>query len=250
MFRMNRFQPNLDGVRTRGLAVLLFFSLWALVSCAGNGIHKGRPPFSFLEFSPRGSQVDSAAMTRLVVPADRLKTGDVIAFWMGHGEALAYLRRGVIQKVPYEVFQYGHLAMVVEAPEQPGEKRLLQVAMGEAVNIDHDLGYLDDKQWVVFRPPHGSLDHDRLEHFVGRVTSTASDPKRAYDYAGILGWKNAPFQPEEPEHVGSRYSCATLVIAALHYAGYELDAVHRGGRLDVVTPRQVVGSRGSIRGER
>ena len=79
-------------------------------------------------------------------------------------------------------------------------------------------------------------------------STTASDPKRAYDYGGVFGWKNAPWQPETREEIGSRYSCATLVVAALHYSGYELNSVHRGGRLDVVTPKQVVMSRGMARG--
>lgn len=227
-------------VKERGIAVGLFFGLWGLVSCAGNQLHQGRAPFSLLEFSPMSSKGSERALAKVAATANELQVGDVVAFWMGHDEALGYLRRGVIQKVPYEVFQYGHLALVVEAPDGSGEKRLLQVAMRQAVNVDDGLEYLDDKQWNVFRPPVGSVDEARLGEFVELVTRKASDPKRAYDYGGVLGWKNAPYQPNVPDEVGESYSCATLVIAALHYAGYELDAVHRKGRLDVVTPKQVV----------
>ena len=231
----------------RGFSVALLFALWSLVSCAGDGLHQGRPPFSFLERAPMGSKAHERGLQRTLVSMDQLEVGDVVAFWMGHGDALGYLRRGVIQKVPYEVFQYGHLALVVEAPDGSGDLRLLQVAMGEAVNVEDGMDYLEGKQWDVFRPPSGSVDHVRLREFVELATTRASDPKRAYDYVGILGWKNAPYQPQNPEEVGSRFSCATLVIAALHYSGFELDAVHRAGRLDVVTPRQVVTSRTFVR---
>ena len=233
--------------RERGLLVAGFMTLWATVSCGGDGMHRGRVPFSFLESSPVSHQGAQARMERVEVAADELQAGDVVAFWMSHDDALSYLRRGVIQKVPYELFQYGHLALVVEAPGQSGELRLLQLAMGQAANVDAGLDYLEDKSWNVFRPPSGTVDQERLKEFVQRVVETASDPKKAYDYAGVLGLKNSPWRPESREEIGNRYSCATLVIAALHYAGYELDAVHRGGRLDVVTPKQVVMSFGEVR---
>lgn len=183
-------------------------------------------------------------MEQVELPLSELQPGDVVAFWMGHDESLDYLRRGVFQKIPYELFQYGHVALVVESSSHPRDMRLLQLAMAQAANVDEGLDYLENKKWQVFRPPSGTVDPVRLREFVDQVVITAADPKRAYDYPGVLGWKNAPFRPETLEDIGSRYSCATLVVAALHYAGYELDAVYRGGRLDVVTPKQVVMSRG------
>lgn len=210
-------------------------------------MHGGRMPFSLLERSPVGWSKGGEKMEQVEVSMSELQPGDVVAFWMGHNEALGYLRRGVVQKIPYELFQFGHVALVVEASSQPGEMRLLQLAMAQAANVDEGLDYLEDKKWQVFRPPSGAVDPERLREFVDQVVITASDPKKAYDFPGVLGWKNSPWQPETPEEIGSRYSCATLVVAALHYAGYELNAVCRGGRLDVVTPRQVVMSRGSWR---
>lgn len=211
-------------------------------------MHHGRVPFSLLERSPVSLASGSKPMERVEVAATHFEPGDIVAFWMSHDDALSYLRRGVIQKVPYEIFRYGHVALVVESPDHPGEMRLLQLAMGQAANIDSGLDYLDDKQWRVFRPPVGSVDCERLTQFVDRVVETASDPSKAYDYPGVLGWRNSPWQPESLDEIGCRYSCATLVVAALHYSGYELDAVHRGGRLDVVTPKQVVMSFGEVRG--
>ena len=163
---------------------------------------------------------------------------------MSHEEALGALSKGRIQKIPYELFQYGHLAVVVPDPTGGDEKRLLQVAMKQAVNAGEGLDYLDDKRWRLFRPPAGSIDVGRLAEFTRIACERAADPKKAYDYPGVLGWKNAPWRPEDDGDIGQRFSCATLVVAALHYSGFELDAVHRGGRLDVVTPRQVVRSRG------
>lgn len=210
-------------------------------------MHHGRVPFSLLERSPVSMADGSERLERVDVDAEELQPGDIVSFWMSHDEALSYLRCGVVQKIPYELFQYGHLALVVESPDEPGRLRLLQLAMGQAANIDAGMDYLTDKSWCAFRPPVGSVDDDRLAEFVDRVVLTASDPGTAYDYLGVLGWKNSSWQPETLEEVGSSYSCATLVVAALHYSGYELDAVHRAGRLDVVTPKQVVMSWGRSR---
>jgi hypothetical protein len=176
---------------------------------------------------------------------DSIRPGDVIAFHMSHAEAWGYLRKGVIQKVPYELFRYGHIALVVPDPADarlPAEPRLLQLAMKQAANATEGLNYLKDKSWHVYRPPVGSVEVEKLHEFAQRVTVTACDPKKAYDYQGILGIRNAPCEPDALEEIGEKYSCATLVVAGLHYAGYPLDALHRGGRFDVVTPRQVVES--------
>jgi hypothetical protein len=177
-----------------------------------------------------------------------LRPGDVVAFHMSHEEAWSAMRRTGVQKLPYELFRYGHIGLVVPDPgkKRPdGKPHLLQVAMKQAVNAKDDLGYLNDKSWTVYRPPYGSVDVARLHEFTRKVIETAGDPKEAYDYSGALGISNAPWQPDRLEDIGKEYSCATLVVAGLHYAGYDLDAVHRHGWLDVVTPRQVVESYGS-----
>jgi hypothetical protein len=176
-----------------------------------------------------------------------IQPGDVIAFTMSHKEAWQYLRKGKIQKIPYELFRYGHVALVVPDPGGSSELRLLQVAMKQAVTASDRLDYLNDKTWEIHRPPTGVVDLNRLEEFTCQVTKNASDPTRAYDYVSVSGWSNSPWQPEEKGDIGERFSCATLIVAALHYAGFELDAVHRGGRFDLVTPRQVIESHGTVR---
>ncbi len=173
-----------------------------------------------------------------------LRPGDVIAFHMSHREAWRHLRRGGIQKIPYELFRYGHIALVVPGG---GDLRLLQVAMKQAVNADEGVAYLRGKSWIAYRPPAGAVDAARLAEFAERVTAVAADPRQAYDYSGALGISNAPWLPAESSAIGDEYTCATLVVAGLHYAGFHLHAVHRRGKLDVVTPRQVVESFGTRR---
>lgn len=178
---------------------------------------------------------------------DSIRPGDVIAFHMSHADAWGYLRKGTIQKIPYELFRYGHIALVVPDPQDTrlsADRRLLQIAMKQAANATDGTYYLNDKSWHVYRPPAGSVDVAKLHEFVRRVTVTAGDPEKAYDYRGILGLRNAPCEPSSLAEIGDKYSCATLVVAGLHYAGYPLDALHRGGRFDLVTPRQVVESGG------
>ena len=157
------------------------------------------------------------------------------------------MRKGKIQKFPYELFRYGHLAIVVPDPNGTGELRLLQVAMKQAVSAVDGLEYLSDKTWEIHRPPTAPIDLARLNEFTARVTENTSDPKHAFDYVSVTGWNNSPRQPEHESNIGDKFSCATLVIAGLHYSGYELDAVHRGGRFDLVTPRQVIESHGTVR---
>ncbi|MEP4078985.1 hypothetical protein [Haloferula sp.] len=217
--------------------------------------HNGRLPFTWMERAPTPESESSLPMTVVhrheasgTLPGrDDLKmiqAGDVIAFTMSHKEAWQYLRKGKIQKIPYELFRYGHLALVVPDPNGTSELRLLQVAMKQAVSAVDGLDYLNDKTWEIHRPPTGSVDPKRLREFTIKVTENASDPKHAYDYVSVIGWKNSPWQPDNESDIGEKFSCATLVVAGLHYSGYQLDAVHRGGRLDLVTPRQVVESRG------
>ena len=168
-----------------------------------------------------------------------IQTGDVVAFHMSKKEALAYLKKGKIQKLPYQLFSYGHLALVVEGEE---EKKLLQLAMKQAANIDDGLEYLDDKQWTVFRPT-SDLDEERLEEFVSLSLTKLSDPKKAYDYSGVLGIHNRTTTPETPEEIAKEYTCVTLIQAALHYAGHHTKSIYRKGFLDIATPAQLIESK-------
>ncbi|MCU0795115.1 MAG: hypothetical protein MUF31_04185 [Akkermansiaceae bacterium] len=239
-------------LRDRLLLGLLVLGLW---SCAGGSrMHRGAmalrwvemPPGSVVKCASRGGEKMAmvAEGEGRVAGAGTLRSGDVIAFYMGHREARRALLGGKIQKIPYELFQFGHLALVVEDPAGKGGLKLLQIAMGESANVDHGLEYLRDKRWRAYRPER--VDTKRLREFSRRVIGQDSAAPSDYDYPGVLGWRNVPSAPETRDEVATRYSCTTLVVAALHYAGYEMQAVNRGGRLDIVTPRQVIESRGTF----
>ncbi|QTN31753.1 hypothetical protein HZ994_05240 [Akkermansiaceae bacterium] len=190
-----------------------------------------------------GTPSESAAIATL-------RPGDVIAFHMSHSEAWTQLRKGKIQKIPYDLFRYGHIALIVPDPGNDlatSDLRLLQIAMKQAANADAATDYLEGKHWVAYRPC-GDLDLARLHGFSRQVTITAGNAEHAYDYAGVLGLRNKPYQPDSISEIGGKFSCATLVVAGLHYSGCHLDAVHRNGWFDIVTPGQVVDS--SVRQEK
>lgn len=256
-----RYRPG-KKPRRRAMAgcflIAPFIIAAAFPSCGGEMTpHRGRVPFSWMEKPPQSSSSQTAM--NLVMEHHEsdgslneneralLRPGDVIAFHMSHGDSWKHLRKGKIQKLPYELFRYGHVALVVPVSGDPGaEPRLLQVAMKQAVNTNDGLDYLSGKSWHIFRPPHGSVDSDRLREFTEQVTVTASNPRKAYDYSGIVGLRNAPSHPESISEIGDKFSCATLVVAALHYSGFQLNAIHRSGFCDIVTPYQVVKSKGAI----
>lgn len=226
---------------------VILLALIIFPSCSDKPLHKGRFPFSLMDRPPGGNHLDkkNAAFTEITrhqvnqpVPSDLIKTGDVIAFHMSHKEALAHLKKKEIQKIPYELFAYGHLALVVDQGDGP---RLLQLAMKQAANIDDDFDYLTDKQWILYRPTR-TIDKDRLKEFVDHAVQKASDPKAAYDYSGALGIKNISTTPDTIEEIPSEFTCVTLIQAALHYAGHPTLSIHRKGILDVVTPAQLIHS--------
>jgi hypothetical protein len=237
----------------RRLAAALCFLLLLLgAACSATSPHRGRFPFSLADMPPRSgpekmhivAQCEAPGSAAAAAALAAIRPGDVVAFHMSHREAWSHLRRGGIQKIPYELFRYGHIALVVPNPQKPaGNKdlRLLQLAMKQAANTSDGLEYLKDKHWIVFRPP-GVVHEKRLHEFTCRVIVSAGDAKRAYDYLGVLGIRNAPAKPQTLEDIGSKYSCATLVVAGLCYAGCDLRAIHRGGWFDIVTPAQVVKS--------
>jgi hypothetical protein len=238
-------------LRSGMMLLTLSILLAAGSGCGPNSPHHGRFPFSLMEKPPTPKHPSPSSLKRVLhhkadQPLTRsdlnlIRHGDVIAFHMSHHDAWKHLRKGNIQKLPYDILSYGHIAIAVPSPDH-SELRLLQVAMRQAVNTTENLNYLHGKSWHVYRPPTGSFDPQRLHQFAQEVTTRASDPRKAYDYLGAFGIRNAPCQPDSLHEIGNRYCCATLVIAALHYAGYPLDAVHRKGILDLVTPRQVVES--------
>lgn len=240
-----------------------------LTGCGTMKPHEGRVPFRWTEGAPNApttaqslgfehiTSFDAATtegeenVAKSVFHQSRasLRPGDVIAFTMSHQEAWSHLRAGRLQKLPYDLLRYGHLAIVIPGSTnlsaEVEDLRLLQVALFQPVNASESLDYLRDKNWEVHRPPDGSVDPGRLRSFAD-IASERGGSWWSYDVSSMFGLNNAKTDPETPEEIDHEYSCATLVVAALHYSGFELHAVHRGGWLDVVSPRQVVESRGIL----
>jgi hypothetical protein len=221
------------------LEALCFFSLF-LVACQTSTapLHRGRVPFRWMESVPYGGE---AAFTFIEMhrPGStmlkQVRAGDVIAFHMSHAEARAHLRATGIQKLPYELFRYGHVALVVPHSD---DLRLLQTSMSETANVKYGMGYLRDKSWSLFRPQR--VDTAKLAAFAHQVTT--SKPAR-YDMTATLGLWNRGLRPKDLDHTATRYTCATLVVAALHYADCPLRVSPTAGVCDLITPGQVVRAR-------
>jgi len=241
------------------LALILLFSLISTSCGTKLTPHKGTFPFSSMEKPlskiSANKKAKTAPLTQLeevfsYTPNEaqqfekitkRLQAGDVIAFYMSHSEARRNLRQRKIQKIPYELFSFGHLAIVSHATFS-AELKLLQVAMKQSINANSGLGYLKDKCWVTYRPPNKSIDTVKLGEFSQHVCCSG---KSGYSYTASLGLINGDIHPSTRSEIKDKYTCTTLVIAALHHAGFHLHTSHRKGYLDLITPRQVVDSWGS-----
>ena len=232
-----------------GLILSLF------LNCCSNATkpcHEGLIPFRWMESAPtrgisaftqRGSFFPAEGDGMSVIAA--LRPGDVIAFHMSHAEARAYLRRGKLQKLPYELFRCGHLALVVPH-KSSGDWRLLQTAMGQCANAEQGRAYLMDKAWTVYRPNAKKLDVAKLAEFTQAVMRSA--PR--YDMVATMGLRNHGLAPKSVRELSPSYTCATLVVAAMHYAGCKIHVTDCGGVMDVITPGQVVGARMQVEAER
>lgn len=176
----------------------------------------------------------------------QLREGDLIAYHLEKGDARRAILKGQLNKVGYRLLKYGHLAIVVEDPEQPGQLRLFSSQSFKGPNTDEAIETLATHSWHAYRlDKWDRLDTDRFHEFV-REASARSGNWRGYDFSGMFGLWNSNLQPTSPEEIGHDYICSTVVAAALHYAGVELDAVQRGGLADLVSPQQVVGSKGRL----
>lgn len=249
----------------KALLIMLGASIiTTIIGCARPGIHNGKIPFSWMEkpqskrTALKNSNGEIEKMNKVLSfhaktdkdsyqsKINQIQAGDVIAFYMSHKEACAHLAKAKIQKAPYELFRYGHLAMAIENDSiSNGELKLLQVAMKQKVNTDSNLDYLEDKNWEVFRPR--KINRSKLREFVTIAKKRGNSEKQAYDYSGAFGMMNAAHQPNSKEEISAEHTCCTLITAALHYADYQLHCTRRTGILDIVTPRQVVESWGNVR---
>jgi hypothetical protein len=175
---------------------------------------------------------------------EELREGDLIAYRMTFWDAYRDILTLKFNKLPYRLFKYGHLALVVQDPESPSQLRLFSSDSFRGVNVKDDLGSLKDFDFDVYRPNDWKrVDRSRLNEFVAAVVSKAGKWS-GYDFLGMFGMNNSSMRPQDAQMIGRDFTCSTVVVSALFYAGLDLDAIRREGFLDIVTPQQVVESRG------
>jgi hypothetical protein len=175
-----------------------------------------------------------------------LREGDLIAYWMKKRAARHAIFRGNLNSVGYRLLSYGHLAMVVKDPDDPNKLVLLSSQSFKGANIKENVETLKDHSWNSYRLDQWDrIDKSRLREFV-KLSSAKAGHWAGYDFSGMFALWNSNLKPDHAEHIGHDYICSTVVVAALYYSGLELDAVQRGGLLDLVSPKQVVTSKGRI----
>lgn len=175
-----------------------------------------------------------------------LREGDLIAYWMKKKESRNSIRKGEFNKIGYRLLSYGHLAMVVEDPENNGRLRLFSSQSFQGANVKEDISSLKDHSWDAYRLDQWDrIDKRRLKEFI-RFAHSKAGHWAGYDFSGMFALWNSNLKPDHADKIGKDYICSTIVVAAMYYSGLELDAVQRGGILDLVSPKQVVTSKGRI----
>ncbi len=176
-----------------------------------------------------------------------IREGDLIAYRMGKWEARKNIfLKARINQIGYRLFKYGHLAIAIRESQDENTLLLLSSQAFKGPNIREDIDTLRNYSWDVYRLNQWDrVNRKRFYEFVDLVRQKA-EKWYGYDFLGIFGLWNSNLRPNEPQDVSRTYSCSTVILAALHYAGVELDAFHRHGIADIVTPLQVVTSKGRI----
>lgn len=174
----------------------------------------------------------------------RIREGDLVAFRMTFWDAYRDILTFKLNKVGYRLFKYGHLAMVVRDPDAPARLRQFSSESFKGPNVKYDIESLKKHDFDLYRLKDWErVDRVRMYEFVDAVIAKAGN-WTGYDFMGMFGLHNSNMRPTDRENIGRDYTCSTVVVSALYYAGLELDAIQRDGYLDIVTPQQVVDSRG------
>lgn len=177
---------------------------------------------------------------------NQIREGDVIAYRMSAIDAYRDMLMLKLNKVAYGVFRYGHLAIVVDKPGGASGQRLFSSQSFKGPNVAEDLDTLRSHDFDVYRlDKWDRVNRDRLHEFVHASIQKAGK-WYGYDFSGMFGLINSNLRPTSPKEIGHDYICSTVVVGAFYYAGLELDAIKRDGVLDIVTPAQVIASRGRL----
>jgi hypothetical protein len=176
----------------------------------------------------------------------QLREGDLVAYWMKKNESRKAILKGDVNKIGYRLLDYGHLAMLARDPDNPDKMVLLSSQSFKGANTEEDIDTLIDHSWDAYRLDQWErIDQARLQEFIKHASSKAGH-WAGYDFSGMFAMWNSNLKPDHLDKVGHDYICSTIVVAALYYSGLELDAVQRKGLLDLVSPKQVVTSKGRI----
>jgi len=211
---------------------------------SAHGPSKTAKPEDLAEFQQVGAfdhEMDDATFKRTL---EQLHEGDVLAYRLGKWEARKEIFTGKLNKVAYRLYQYGHLAIVVHDPKDVNTLRIFSSESFKGPNLQEGLETLREHSFDVYRLNKWErVDKARLNEFVQLAIKKAGH-WYGYDFSGMFGLWNSNLKPSKPEEIGHDYICSTIVLTALHYAGLALDSNESGGLLDIVTPAQVIKSKG------
>ena len=203
-------------------------------------------PVDRLSFEPVTSYRRHMGKAVLSEKIKLLKEGDLVAASLGKIESshnLIVNRK--INYIAYTVLDYGHLDIVVYDPKGSGEKVLFTCQSFEGVNAKRHLQNLDNRDWDAFRMPNWErVDKNRLYEFIRAGIEKGQSEDAFYDNFSAIGLRNANLKPRTKDDIGGGYICSTAVVSALYYSGVELDNMRSSSYIDLVSPKQVVTSKG------
>jgi len=179
----------------------------------------------------------------------QLREGDLVAASLGKLKAGTDLfLKGKTYAAGYVLLKYGHLDLVLRDPYGGGELVLFTCNGTDGVNIKRRLSDLGDRDWDVYRMKNWErVNRERLFEFA-RTSISKGNGEEGYDDLSAVGFRNTNLKPKTLEDIGGGYTCATVIAAALYYAGVELDQTRSGSYIDIVSPKQVVTSKGRFFG--
>ncbi len=174
-----------------------------------------------------------------------LQEGDLVAARLGKIEAgTDFFLKWKKYAAGYTFLKYGHLDLVIRDPGGGDELVLFTCNGTEGVNIKRQLKDLGSRDWDVYRTKDWSrIDKERLLEFL-RISIVQEKGGESYGDLSSLGFGNANLKPRTQEDIGGGYTCSTVIAAALYYAGMELDKTRGSSHIDLVTPKQIVTSKG------
>ncbi|MED5453590.1 MAG: hypothetical protein VX961_03580 [Verrucomicrobiota bacterium] len=202
-------------------------------------------PEDRLSFEPVVSYRRSMGESVLIEKIKELREGDLVAASLGKfesGRDLIMNRR--LNYIAYTVLDYGHLDIVINDPEGSGDKVLFTCQSFEGVNAKRRLKDLVSRDWDAFRISNWDrVNRERLYDFI-KIGIERGQNAETYDNFSALGFRNANLKPVNKDDIGGGYICSTVVVAALYYSGVELDNMRSSSYNDLVSPKQVITSKG------